>query len=75
VATLGGEVLQLSAGTGDVKNVYTVGSPVRAQPAIVNGRIYVGTQDGKVVCFETGDSTLTGWGTWGKDSRHSGTGR
>jgi outer membrane protein assembly factor BamB len=75
VATLGGEVLQLGAKSGNVKKTYNVGSPVRAQPAIVDGRIYVGTQDGKVVCIDTGDRKLTGWNTWGKDSRRSGTER
>lgn len=75
VATLDGEVLQLSTKSGEAKKVYKIGSPVRAQPAIVDGRIYVGTQDGKVVCVDTGDKKLTGWNTWGKDARHSGTGK
>ncbi len=74
VATLDGEVLQLNPKSGDAVKAFKVGAPVRAQPAIVDGRIYVGTQDGKVIAIDTGDPRLTGWTTWGKDARHSGVG-
>ena len=73
VATLEGEVLRLDAKTGKVRKTYRVGSPVRAQPAIVDGRLYVGTTDGKLVVIDTGDRSLTGWTTWGGDAQHSGT--
>jgi hypothetical protein len=57
---------------GKVIRTYRVGSPVRFQPAIEGGRIYVGTQDGKVVCLATGDRKLTGWPCWGGDAAHTG---
>jgi len=72
VATIKGEILQLNAKDGKVRKTYKVGSPVRFQPVVMNGRIYVGTQDGKVICINTGDKKLTGWSTWGGNAQHTG---
>jgi Ca-activated chloride channel homolog len=72
LAALNGEVLQLDPATGKVAKTYKVGSQVRQQPAIVDGRIFVGTQDGKLVVIDTGDKKFTGWTTWGGNSAHSG---
>jgi outer membrane protein assembly factor BamB len=72
LATLKGEILQLEPAKGTINKRYPVGAPLRFQPTIENGRIYVGTQDGQVVCFDTGDRKLTGWSTWGGNSAHTG---
>jgi outer membrane protein assembly factor BamB len=71
VATHKGEILLLEPSKGDVVKTYTVGHPVRTQPAVVDGRIYVSTFDGRVVCIDTGDAKLTGWFTWGGDMGHT----
>ena len=55
LATLGGEVLQVEPLSGKVIKNYQVGSAIRCQPAIENGRIFVGTQDGQLVCIDTGN--------------------
>jgi hypothetical protein len=52
---------------------YAVGANVRFAPSIMDGRIYLGTQDGKVVCIDTADRAITGWPTWGGDPAHSNT--
>jgi outer membrane protein assembly factor BamB len=65
LATLKGEVLQVDPSKGKINKTYKVGSPIRFQPAIDSGRIYVGTQGGKVVCINTGNPEFTGWSTWG----------
>jgi hypothetical protein len=72
LATLKGEVLQLEPAKGTINHRYPVGTPLRFQPTIQDGRIYVGTQDGQVVCIDTGDKQLTGWSTWGGNSAHTG---
>jgi outer membrane protein assembly factor BamB len=72
LATLKGEVLQIDPSTGKLRKSYPVGSPVRFQPVIEGGRIYVGTQDGRVACIETGDAKLTGWSMWGGNAAHRG---
>ncbi|MEK6238707.1 MAG: PQQ-binding-like beta-propeller repeat protein, partial [Planctomycetales bacterium] len=68
VSTLKGQVLRMDPKTGKVNKTYQVGAPVRFQPVVQDGRIYVGTQDGKVVCINTGDKKFTGWPTWGGNS-------
>ena len=50
-----------------------LGAALRLQPTIQNGRIYVGTQDGQVVCIDTGDKKLNSWSTWGGNAAHTGT--
>jgi outer membrane protein assembly factor BamB len=72
VATLDGHVLRLDPDTGKVRQRYDVGAPVRSQPVAVDGWIYVGTEDGKLVAIDTGDRSLTGWTMWGADAARSG---
>lgn len=71
LTTLEGEVLQVDPDKGIVTKTHKVGSPVRSQAAIVDGWIYVGTENGKVVCINTGDSRFTGWSTWGANMAHT----
>jgi outer membrane protein assembly factor BamB len=71
LATVNGEILQVDPKTGKTQATYQVGSPVRSQPAIVGGRICVGTTDGKLVCIDTGNPRLTGWSTWGGNAAHT----
>jgi outer membrane protein assembly factor BamB len=70
-AVLKGDVLQIEPRTGDVVKRYPVGAQLRFQPTIADGRIFVGTQDGRIICIDTGNRKLTGWGGWGGDSAHT----
>jgi outer membrane protein assembly factor BamB len=71
VATLQGHVLRLNS-EGKLVKSWDTKSPSRFQPAVEGGRIYVGTQDGKLICINTGDATLTGWSCWGGNPQHTG---
>jgi outer membrane protein assembly factor BamB len=71
LTTLEGEVLQVDPDKGGLTKAYKVGAPIRSQAAIDNGRIYVGTQDGRLVCIDTGDARFTGWYTWGANMAHT----
>lgn len=73
MTTLKGDVLRLSA-EGKVIKTWETKSPSRFQPAVDGGRIYVGTQDGKLICIDTGDKGLTGWPCWGGNPQHTGIG-
>jgi outer membrane protein assembly factor BamB len=73
MTTLKGDVLKMDS-TGKVVKVWETKSPTRFQAAVEGGRIYVGTQDGKLICIETGDKTLTGWSCWGGNAAHTGVG-
>ncbi|MFP6693463.1 MAG: PQQ-binding-like beta-propeller repeat protein, partial [Pirellulales bacterium] len=71
VSTLSGHVLQIDPKSGKTKKKHEIGAPMRFPPAVHNGRIYATTQDGRVVCINTGDRKLTGWPMSGRDARHS----
>jgi outer membrane protein assembly factor BamB len=72
LATLKGDVIRLDPQTGKVVKSWSTGSPTRFQPAVDGGRVYVGTQDGKLICVDTGDPSLTGWPCWGGNPAHTG---
>jgi outer membrane protein assembly factor BamB len=71
LSTLAGEVLQIDPQTGKRARRYKIGSPMRYPPLVVDGRIYATTQDGKVVCLDTGNRELTGWPEWCHDPQHT----
>jgi len=73
VATLAGQVLRLDAKTGALRATYQTGAQIRSQPAVANGWIYVGTEDGRLIAINTNDKTLTGWPTWGGDNARTAT--
>jgi Ca-activated chloride channel homolog len=73
IGTSSGEVLCLSATTGDPLWKATVGSPVAGQPVVVRGRVYVTTMSGDLYCLNTGDPKDNGWAMWGGNAAHSGT--
>lgn len=68
VASLGGDVFRIDAKSGKQVAVYKTGAPLRSQPAVDNGWIYLGTEDGRLIAIDTGVRTLTGWPTWGGDT-------
>jgi outer membrane protein assembly factor BamB len=72
IATLQGKVLELDPTSGKVQATFDVGGPVRAQPVVADGWIYLGTEDGRLVAIDTGDRTLGGWPMWGGDAARTG---
>jgi Ca-activated chloride channel homolog len=73
MTTLKGDVLRMDE-NGKIVKTWETKSPTRFQAAVDGGRIYVGTQDGKLICIDTGDKTLTGWTCWGGNAQHTGVG-
>jgi outer membrane protein assembly factor BamB len=72
LGTLQGQVLQRDPKTGTSTASYPVGSPIRSQPVVADGWIYVGTDDGKRVAINTRDPSITGWPTWGGNAQRTG---
>ncbi|MDP6557978.1 MAG: PQQ-binding-like beta-propeller repeat protein [Pirellulaceae bacterium] len=70
VATVNGDVLQMKPQSGEIAASFQVDAPVRFPPVVHEGRIYVSTQDGQVVCIDTANTSLTGWSMWGGDAGH-----
>lgn len=52
-----GKVYCLDAATGQTRWTFFTGGPVRVAPAVVNGRVYVGSDDGFAYCLNAGDGT------------------
>jgi outer membrane protein assembly factor BamB len=73
VGTLDGEIQLLDPSTGTVARSYAVGVPIRSQPVVEGGWIYVGSEDGRLVALRTDDASLTGWPQWGRDATRAGT--
>jgi outer membrane protein assembly factor BamB len=68
VATLPGNVVRMDAKTGKHIETYKTGAPLRSQPVVMDGWIYLGTEDGKLIAINTNNKQLTGWPTWGGDN-------
>jgi outer membrane protein assembly factor BamB len=72
VAALAGDVLRFDAESGKLLATYPIGAPLRAQPVVEDGWIYAPTDDGRLVAFDTGDRSLTGWPMWGGNAARTG---
>ena len=72
VGTSHGDVICLSAKSGQELWRANVGEPVEFQPAVVRGRVYVSTGSGSLFCLETGQAKDDGWRMWGGNSAHNG---
>ena len=70
--TLAGEVVRLETASGKKTQTFPIGGPVRSQPVVDGGWIYVGTEDGKLVAIDTKDPSVTGWPTWGGNAQRTG---
>ena len=71
IATYAGDILLIDSKTGDQKRKFSTGENIRTQPVAVDGWIYVGTTNGKVLGIRTGDSSITGWPMLGKNAAHT----
>ena len=72
VGTIFGEVMALSAQSGDVLWKAEIGEPIVFQPAVSKGRVYVSTSKGSLYCLNTGDVRDDGWLMWGANATHNG---
>ncbi|MEM6347687.1 MAG: PQQ-binding-like beta-propeller repeat protein [Bacteroidota bacterium] len=63
VATLNGELIVMDAQKGKEVMRFNVGEPIRYAPVVDQGRIYVSSMRGKIFCFETEDTSISGWPT------------
>jgi Ca-activated chloride channel family protein len=74
VGTAQGDVVAYAAEGGAELFRVPTGEEIRFQPALVGGRIFVGTGAGTLLAIDTGDATLDGWTMWGGGPEHDGPG-
>ncbi len=72
MGTSAGQVICMSAKTGETLWTATLDSGISFQPAVVNGMVYVSTNNGGVYAIETGDASDNGWAMWGANAQHNG---
>lgn len=68
----GGGLYSWEAETGRIRWQVRLDRPVAWQPAIHDGWIYAGLEDGRVVALHTGDPLDDGWAMWGGGPGHNG---
>lgn len=71
IATYLGDILLIDADTGRQKKKYSTGENIRTSPVAMDGWIYVGTANGKVIAINTQQTWITGWPMLGKNAAHT----
>jgi outer membrane protein assembly factor BamB len=72
IGTLSSEVLRVNPTTGEVITRWKMSGPIRNQPIVSGGWIYVGTENGQLIGIDTTDAKLTGWSQWGGNAARTG---
>jgi outer membrane protein assembly factor BamB len=67
-----GDVLCVRSGDGKELWRFNVGEPIRFQPAVVGGKVFVGTDYGNIFCVDVKDRSADGWAMWGGNAAHNG---
>lgn len=71
VASLDGDIILYHAQNGKEWKRFKTGEKIRYQPVLEDGRIYVSTVSGRILCVDSGKKELTGWPTWGANAAHT----
>jgi outer membrane protein assembly factor BamB len=67
-----GDLFVLDRVTGEEVWALNVGTPILSQPAVADGKVYLGTADGTLYGFEADDPDAAGWPMWGGGPGHNG---
>ena len=70
MGTSSGALVALDPASGRTTWSLMVDQPIRFQPAVEHGWIYLGTASGALVAVDTGRRELTGWPMWGRNPAH-----
>jgi Ca-activated chloride channel family protein len=72
VATTTGDITGYEAASGKELFRYPLGQEIRFQPALVKGRIVIGSATGVLTSIDTTDASLDKWTMWGGGPKHNG---
>jgi Ca-activated chloride channel homolog len=67
-----GDLLVLDRRTGAEVWSLNLGVPITSQPAVAEGKVYVGTAEGTLYAFETEEPDGGAWSMWGGGPGHNG---
>ncbi|MCA8911430.1 MAG: PQQ-binding-like beta-propeller repeat protein [Planctomycetes bacterium] len=71
-AGLDGAVFSVDSESGELTHAMKLNKSFVFQPAVMDGKIYLCTQDGWLIAIDTGDEALSGWSMWGGGPAHNG---
>jgi outer membrane protein assembly factor BamB len=67
-----GHLVCMDERTGDVKYMYNTKQPISFQPALADGRVFIGTANGMLLSIQSEDPTdAQGWTAWGGNAQHN----
>ena len=69
--TQDGKIKVFDSKTGSLLQEYKADGIICNQPMVKDGWIYSSTKDGKTVCIDTHDNSLTGWPMWNYNGAHN----
>ena len=71
LSTAEGHLLAIDQKQGKPRFLYKIAHPMAFQPALAQGSLYAGTNDGMLICLKTGDKDADGWYAWGGNAQHN----
>ena len=71
IANHHGDVIIFDYLTGKEIQKYETSEPIRYQPVVEDGWIYISTATGKLIAIDTKNPDLTGWPMWGANAAHT----
>ncbi len=71
VSTRSGKVLVIDPAKGAIEKVYDLETAMKFQTVISDGWIYAGSAEGKLISYNTGDPSFTGWPMWSINAAHN----
>jgi Ca-activated chloride channel homolog len=66
-----GHLLSVRQKDGQTAFLYATGQPMAFQPALAEGNVYAGTNNGLLLCLKTGNPDADGWYAWGGNAQHN----
>ncbi len=67
-----GDLFVLDRESGEEIWSLNVGTPILSQPALAEGKVFLGTSDGVLYAFQADDPDPQGWPMWGGGPGHNG---
>lgn len=61
----------INPSNGKIMKTYKLSAPITSEPAIYNGWIYCGTENGSFIALNTKDKAITGWNQFGMNGAHN----
>ncbi len=71
ISTTLGHLLSVRSDNGALRFNYNINHPISFQPILANGNMYVGTNDGWLVCIQLKEQEADGWYAWGGNGAHN----